>query len=155
MNTRILSALLVSTALVLAACGKKEAPAPAPAPAPEAQPAPAPEPVGVAVSAITTGSAIGADKKVTVASDTFGPKDTMYVSIDTTGTGTATLGSKWTYHKGTDVAVVNEETMTVDATGPATHEFHVSKPDGWPAGSYQVEVTLNGVSAGTKSLTVK
>jgi hypothetical protein len=27
--------------------------------------------------------------------------------------------------------------------GPATSEFHISKPDGWPVGTYQVDVTLD------------
>ena len=157
MQTRILWTLLISSALVLAACGKKEEPktAPAPAPAPSAAPAPAPAPAGVMISSVTAGSAIGADKKVTNATDTFAPTDTMYVSVDTSGSGTAKLDAKWTYHKGASVAVVKEESMTLDTTGPATHEFHVSKPDGWPAGTYEVEVMLDGKSAGLKKLTVK
>lgn len=157
METRILCAWLVSTALAIAACGKKEepAPAPTPAPAPSVESAPAPAPAGIAVSSVTAGSAIGADKKVTVATDSFAPTDTMYVSVNTTGSGTANLSAKWTYHKGGKVAVVQEDSMSVDSTGPATHEFHVSKPDGWPAGDYQVEVILDGQSAGTKKLTVK
>ena len=137
METRILSALLVSTVLVLAACGKKDEPksSPAPVPAPSATPAPAPAPAGIAVSSVTAGSAIGADKKVTVATDSFAPTDTMYVSVDTIGSGTANLNAKWTYRKGSNVAVVREDTMTIDASGPATHEFHVNKPDGWPVGT--------------------
>ena len=157
METRILCTLLVSTALVLGACGKKEEPkvAPAPAPAPSAEPAPAPMPAGVAVSSVTAGSAIGADKKVTVATDSFARTDTMYVSVDTTGSGTSTLAAKWTYRKGTEVAVVKEDSMTINATGPATNEFHVSKPDGWPAGDYQVEVLLNDQVVQTKRFAVK
>lgn len=157
METRILCTLLVSTALALAACGKKEepAPAPAPAPAPSVEPASTPAPAGIAVSSVAAGSAIGADKKVTVATDSFAPSDTIYVSVDTTGSGSAKLDAKWTYHKGGNVAVVKEDSMTIDSAGPATHEFHVSKPDGWPAGDYRVEVMLDGVSAGSKTLTVK
>ena len=157
METRILFTLLVSMGLALAACGKKDGPAPAPAPAPPpaVEPAPAPAPVGIAVSGVTVGSAIGADNQVTVATESFAPKDTMYVSVATSGSGTANLAAKWTYHKGGNVAVVKEDRMTVDTMGAATHEFHVSKPDGWPAGDYQVEVMLDGQSAGTKKLTVK
>ena len=157
METRLLCTLLVSTALVIAACGKKEEPktSPAPAPAPTADTAPAPAPAGVAVSSVTAGSAIGADKKVTVPTDSFARTDTMYVSIDTTGSGSANLAAKWTYRKGDKIAVVKEDSMTLDATGPATHEFHVSKPDGWPAGSYEVEVMLDGQPAGSQKLTVR
>lgn len=157
METRILCTLLVSAALALAACGKKEepAPAPAPAPAPSAGPAPAPAPAGIAVSSVTAGSEIGADKKVAVATDSFAPSDTMYVSVDTTGSGTAKLDAKWTYSKDGNVAVVKDDSMTINTSGPATHEFHVSKPDGWPAGNYEVDVLLDGRSVGSKKLTVK
>lgn len=157
METRILCTLLVSAALALAACGKKEepAPAPAPSPAPSAGPAPAPAPAGIAVSSVTAGSEIGADKKVAVATDSFAPSDTMYVSVDTTGSGTAKLDAKWTYSKDGNVAVVKDDSMTINTSGPATHEFHVSKPDGWPAGNYEVDVLLDGRSVGSKKLTVK
>jgi len=157
MENRILCTLIVSTALVLVACGKKEEPktSPTPAPAPSVQPAPAPAPAGVTVSSVTTGSAVSADNKLSVATETFAKTDTMYVSVDTTGSGTANLAAKWTYRKGDKVAVVKEDSMTVNTTGPATHEFHVSKPDGWPAGDYEVEVMLDGQSAGSKKLTVK
>lgn len=157
METRILCTLLISTALVISACGKKEEPkaVPAPAPAPSTVPVPAPAPAGIAVSSVTTGSAVGADKKVTAPAETFAPNDTMYVSVDTTGSGTATLSAKWTYRKGANVAVVKEDSMTIDASGPATNEFHVSKPDGWPAGDYEVDVMLDGKPAGSKKLTVK
>jgi len=155
MKTRILFTLLVSAALTLAACGKKEEPKTVTAPAPATVPAPAPAPAGIAVSSVTAGKAIGADKKVTAATDAFAKGDTMYVSVDTTGSGTAKLDAKWIYRKGDKVAVVKEDSMTINATGPATNEFHVSKPDGWPAGDYEVEVMLDGKPAGSKKLTVK
>jgi hypothetical protein len=79
----------------------------------------------------------------------------MYVSVDTTGTGTAKLDAKWTYRRGDKVAVVKEDSMTVNTYGPATNEFHVSKPDGWPAGDYEVQVMLDGKPVGSKHLTVK
>ena len=157
MKSRILFMLCVSAALALSGCGKKEEPktAPAPKPAPTTAPAPAPAPAPIAVSNVTAGKAIGGDKKVTAATDTFAKGDTMYVSVDTTGSGNAKLDAKWTYRKGDKVAVVKEDSMTINAYGPATNEFHVSKPDGWPAGEYQVEVMLDGKPAGTKKLTVK
>jgi len=157
MKPRILFTLFVSAALALAACGKKEEPKTAPTQAPTSAPAPssAPAPAGIAVSGVTAGKAIGADKKVTAPTEAFATGDTMYVSIDTTGSGTAKLDAKWTYRRGDKVAVVKEESMTINATGPATNEFHVSKPDGWPVGDYEVEVMLDGKPAGSKKLTVK
>jgi len=156
MHSKFAFALITSFAVALAACGRKEeAPKPAPAPAPAAAPAPAPAPAGVAVSAVSVGKAIGADKKVTAATDSFAKGDTFYASIDTTGTGTATLKAKWTYSRDGQTAVVKEDSMTVNATGPATHEFHVAKPDGWPTGEYEVAVSVDDKPAGTKKFSVK
>ncbi len=112
-------------------------------------------PAGVTSGAVSLGSAIGADKKVTTATDSFAKGDTFYVSVDTTGTGTAELKAKWTYQKDGQVAPVKEDTQTITPTGPATSEFHVGKPDGWPAGDYQVEVFLGDKLIATKKFTVK
>jgi hypothetical protein len=152
-----LVAVAAASVLALVACGKKEpAPAPAPAPTPVAPaPAPAPAPAGVAVSSVSLGKAVGADKKVTAASDTFAKGDTIYASVDTTGSGSATLAAKWVYTKDGKTVPVKEDTATISATGPATSEFHISKPDGWPVGTYQVDVTLDGKPAATKSFKVQ
>jgi hypothetical protein len=151
-STFRLFAVAAAALLALAACGKKEAPpAPPPPPAPVAAPAPA----GVALSAVTLGKAVGADKKVTAATEMFAKGDTIYASIDTTGTGTAQIVAKWSYMKNDKTVPVKEDTATINATGPATTEFHISKPDGWPAGDYQVEIVLDGKTAGAKSFKVQ
>lgn len=147
---------LAALALGFAGC-KKEVPPPpppAPAPAPKVEALP-PAPVGVSVGTITLGKAIGADKKVTAAADTFAKGDTIYAAVETTGTGNAKLQAKWTFHKGDKAADVSETMETVAATGPAVTSFKVSKPSGWPPGDYQVEIMLDGKSAGTKKFTVK
>jgi hypothetical protein len=154
-NFRIWIAI-AAAAVTIAACGKKEeAPKPAPAPAPTTAPAPAPAPAGVAVSSVTVGKAIGGDKKVSAATDTFAKGDTIYASVDTTGTGNATLKAKWTYTKDGKTAPVKDDSQTIAATGPATSEFHISKPDGWPTGDYVVEIFLDDKPAGTKKFAVK
>jgi hypothetical protein len=156
MNRKYLYVLLASAALALAACGKKEEPPkPAAAPAPPPAAAPAPAPAGVTAGMVSLGSAIGADKKVTTATESFAKGDTFYVSVDTTGAGTATIKTKWTYHKDGQVAVVKEDSQTINPSGPATSEFHISKPDGWPTGEYQVEVFLGDKSVGVKKFAVK
>ncbi len=154
--TRLTVGLIVATIVLgIAACGKEtpQQQKPAPSPPPPAQ-APA-APAGVTVGTINLGKAIGADKKVTAATDTFERNDTIYAVVETTGSGDATLKAKWTYHKGDQVAQVSEDTQTIKASGPATSEFHVSKPDGWPPGEYRVEIFVNDKSAGTKTFTVK
>jgi len=151
-------ALAAASVVALVACGKKEPPAPPPpppAPAPAPAPAPPPAPVGVTLSAVTLGKAVGADKKVTAASETFAKGDTIHASVDTTGAGSATLVARWTYSKDGKTVPVKEETLSITPTGPATSEFHISKPDGWPAGDYQVEVVVDGKTAASKSFKVQ
>ena len=149
---------LAALVLTLNACGKKEdAPKPQVAPVPTAAPASVPPPAvaGVTVGTITLGNAVGAGKKVSQASDSFGKKDTIYASVDTTGSGSATLKAKWTYRKGGQESLVKEDKQMITPTGPASNEFHISKPDGWPVGDYQVEIFVGDKPAQTKSFTVK
>ena len=141
--------------LGLNACGKKEEPRTIPPPTSAPAPVPSTTSAGVTVVTITLGNAVGADKKVTRAGDSFGAKDTIHASVESTGTGTATLKAKWTYRKNGQESLVKEDTQTISPTGSASSEFHVSKPDGWPAGDYQVEISVDGKSAGTKNFTVK
>ena len=155
MNNAIRIAAAALIAVGLAACKKDPPPAPPPPPAAPA-PAPAPAPAAVTVSSAQLGNAIGADKKVMAAGEAFAPKDTIYASVETAGSGTATLKSKWTYIAKDGKSVpVKEDTMQIQATGPAVNEFHVSKPDGWPAGNYQVEILLNDQVVQTKKYSVK
>lgn len=135
-----LAASLVPLLLVGAQACKKSEPPPPPPPV-TAAPTTLPPPVSVAV--VTLGNAIGPDKKVAVSVDTFGVKDTVFASVDTAGTGHAKLRAVWSYTKGSKVAQVDETTIEFDASGPATNEFHISKPSGWPKGDYKIEVYLN------------
>jgi hypothetical protein len=111
--------------------------------------------VGVTLAAVTLGKAVGADKKVSAPTEVFAKGDTIHASIDTTGAGSATLVAKWTYVKDGKTAAVKEDSATIAPTGPAATEFHISKPDGWPVGDYQVEILLDGKSVATKSFKVQ
>ncbi len=154
-----LAALLILTSL--AACKKSEPPAPAAeaTPAPAAAPAPAMS-TGAAAAPVTVvalgiGKAVGADKKVVAEMDTFAKADTIYAAVGTSGAGTAKLTAKWSYvaHSGAEKPV-SEDTQAIAPTADATTEFHISKPDGWPAGDYKVEILLDGKSVATKAFRV-
>ena len=154
MSKKCLYALSTLLLILLTACGssKEEQPAPTPEPAPAA---PAPSPAGISAGAISLGKAVGPDKKVSAPAEAFAKGDTIYASVETTGTGTATLKARWTYKKGDQTTVVSEDPpQTITPTGPATTEFHISKPGGWPAGQYQVEVFLDDKPIGVKPFTV-
>jgi hypothetical protein len=134
--------------LVLTLACAKEKPQPAPAPPP---PPPPPVAAAVTVSGVEIGTAIGADKRVTAQTEVFKPADTIYASVTTAGSAPrATLTARFTYQDG---QVVNESSQ--DVAGAGTTEFHISKPDGWPAGRYQVEIQLDGKSVATRSFEVR
>src|SRR2546425_9390658 len=129
-------ALPVMTTL---ACTKSEPPPPTPA----ASMAPTTTlPAPVSVSGVALGTAVGADKRVMAATESFGTKDTIYASVETAGTGHAKLRARWSFVKGDKTAKVDETTIEFDSAGPAVNEFHISKPSGWPKGDYKLEVFL-------------
>lgn len=146
--------VLFAAVLAVAACGKKDAPPPAPAPV-VAAPAPDLVNVPVAVKQVVLANQIGADKKAVAPATSFAPADTLYAVVETVGSGKASVKALWTFHKGEKVAQVNETVQELVLAGPATSEFHISKPGGWPAGDYQVEVFLNGASVGAQKFVVK
>jgi hypothetical protein len=156
MRKQIVIATLVVAGLAVG-CGKKEEPAPAPAPAPVVIEAPTavPTPAALAVGNVTLGNSVGADKKVATPAETFGVKDKVFASVETTGQGHAKLRALWSYMKGDKTAKVDETSLAVNAAGPAVHEFHVSKPSGWPKGDYKVEIFLNDAAAAGASKTFK
>ena len=106
----------------------------------------------VTVASVDLGSKVGADSRITAAGDSFAPKDSIYATVLTNGTGSAKLDAKWTYQDG---QVVHEDTKTINANGEEATSFMVSKPDGFPAGSYKLTVSLNGSQVASKDFTVK
>ena len=153
---RIATALLALTLLSGVACKKNEPPpAPPPAAEPAPPPPPPPAPPPVAVQTVTLGKTIGADKKVAAPAETFGVKDTIYASIETSGVGHAKVRALWTFVKGEKTAKVDESLLEFEATAPATNEFHISKPSGWPKGDYKVEIFLGDATAPVVTKTFK
>jgi len=147
-----LAAIVLPLLLSAAACKKSEPP-PTPEPA-----APAPTttlPAPVSVVSVSVGKEIGPDKRVTAPADTLGAKDTIYASVDTAGSGHAKVRALWTFVKGEKTAKVDETTIEFESSGPATNEFHVAKPSGWPKGDYRVEVFLNDSPAPAMTKTFK
>lgn len=149
-----LTVLAICVALAqLSACKRsEEAPAPKAAPQQAAPQRAAPTPRPFQVTRIDVGNAIDADKKVTAPSGTFKPGDTIYASIVSDGAAAnVSLSVRWTFQDG---RVINESTQNLAPAGPAVTEFHISKPDGWPAGKYKLEVTANGKLTGAVQFTV-
>jgi hypothetical protein len=91
------------------------------------------------VTDVALGRAIGSDNRVIEEVGDFAPRDTIYATVETEGTGSGTLAARWTFEDG---QVVDEESRSV--SGAQVTEFHVSHPDGWPAGHYEVIISLDG-----------
>jgi hypothetical protein len=108
---------------------------------------------GVRVTDVTLGRSVGGDKAITDRTDTFKPNDTIYASVATEGSApSATLRAKWSFETG---QLVDESTRTIAPNNKERTEFHISKPDGWPAGKYKLEVFLNDQATETKNFDVR
>ena len=156
-TTRLhLSTGFVLSAFILAACGGRGDDTGAAVDSPAAATTPAPATPSSAVTSIEIGKSIGSDKRVTDATTMFSPRDTMYVSVTTQNApANAMLTAKWTFQDGQVVDSLTQAVAAATATGGATiTEFHLTRPSGWPAGRYTVEVMLNGQSVGTREITV-
>lgn len=105
------------------------------------------------VTDVSLGRSIGSDKAISDRTVNFRPDDTIYASIATEGSAVSgTLRAKWTFEDG---QTLDESTRTLVPTGPERTEFHISKPGGWPAGKYRLEVFLNDQPASAKPFEVK
>ena len=148
MNARIIPALAVSALLMLSAgCGRRDADTGASGSSVAKEPTSA-----LSVKDIDLGNSVNPDKTVADHTGDFKPSETIYVSVETTGSGKGTLKARWTYQEG---QVVDETSQDLTTSGPANTEFHISKASGMPVGHYRVEISLNGAVAGSKEFEVK
>jgi hypothetical protein len=153
-----IAAVLVA-GIALAGCKKNDTadttattPPPAttePAPAPPMQET-APAPAGVTVTTVDLGNSVGADNRVTAPATSFAGTDTIHASVATAGAG-GDLTARWTFQDG---QVVDTQDKTIPAGAQVT-DFSISKPDGWPAGQYKLEVMNNGMVVQTREFDVK
>jgi hypothetical protein len=103
------------------------------------------------VATIQLGRSINTDNTVANHTTTFGPHDTVYVSVQMSGSGSATLGVRWTYMG----RVVGEPKKQVSFRGGGATEFHLQNAGGFPPGDYTVEIFLNDQSAGSRDFRVE
>ena len=99
---------------------------------------------------IQTGRALNADGSVASISTLFKPSETIYVSVQTTGSAPGTIGVKWVYQG----RVIDEPVKPVDYTGPASTQFQLQNSGGFPEGDYSVDIFINGEKVGTRAFKV-
>ena len=103
------------------------------------------------VTNIQTGRSLNSDNSVGTLATTFKPSDTIYVAVLTDGSGSATIGAKFS-HLG---RVVAEPEKKVSYRGAAATELHLDYAGGVPTGEYDIEVFFNGQPAGMRKVRVE
>ena len=99
---------------------------------------------------IQTGRSLNADQSIASITTLFKPSETIYVSVQTTGSAPGTIGVKWMYHG----RVIAEPVKPVDYAGPASTEFQLQNSGGFPEGDYSVDIFINGEKVGTRAFKV-
>ncbi len=88
---------------------------------------------------IDLGRSIDAEKQIQDKTRSFKPSDTIYVSVDTKGESAgAPITARFMFEDG---QLVHQEQAVIAPDGKEHTEFHISKPGGFPAGEYEVQVT--------------
>lgn len=142
-------------AIALGGCKKQDdselaAPPPTEPAVTTPEPAAPAMPATLTVTTVDLGNAVGADNRVSAPLSTFAPTDTIHASVATDGASPGDLTAKWTFEDG---QVVDTQTKAISA-GPQVTDFSISKPDGWPAGDYTLELLVNGMVVQTRELEV-
>jgi len=107
----------------------------------------------VTVTEIVLGRSIETSRRVGEPRESFAPGDTVYVSVVIEGSARrVALKARWTSQ---DSRVVSEATLDIAPSGTTVSEFHISRPEGLPPGPYQVEIFLDGASAGKRTFSVQ
>jgi len=103
------------------------------------------------VSGVMIGSRVDSIGRVTEPTFEFTPKETVYVSVGTSGnTGTTGLTAAWRYQSGEIV-----EQSTEQVRPGANTAFSLAKPKGLKPGTYKVVLFLGDDSVDTKVFAVK
>ena len=129
---------------------------PATTPAPAATmppPASTTRQTAVNVTSVSLGTEAGADRSIANPTTTFSADDQVVVSVQTDGAASnVEIGARLIYQDG---QVAGEERQALNTTGSETTNITFDNANSWPAGTYTVEVTVDGVRADSTSFTVQ
>ena len=104
----------------------------------------------LALSNIQTGRSLNQDGSIASISTQFKPNETIYVSVQTTGSAPGTIGVQWKYQG----RVIDEPTKQVDPSGPASTSFQLQNAARFPEGDYSVDIFINGQQVGSRNFRV-
>jgi hypothetical protein len=98
------------------------------------------------------GKAVYTDNNVTAPTESFGRKDTVFLSVVSDGFDPAVvLRARWYGPQG---ILVQEGSQTISSAGAKATAFHLDNHSGLAVGEYWVEVFVNETPAGKKKFEV-
>jgi hypothetical protein len=103
------------------------------------------------VTTIQLGKTLNPDNSVGTFTTSFGPRDTVYLSVLTGASGRGTISTTW-YYGSTQISEMKKD---VSYRGGAATEFRFHNTAGFPPGSYRVEVFLDGKSQGERTFKIE
>ena len=102
---------------------------------------------------IDIGRRAGADNEVDDEVDTFAPTDTIFASVNTSGTvREGAITSQWIFP---DSSTLEAQARPVTTDRDANLLFFLAKPEGLSPGKYAFRVLVDGKEVRTSELTVK
>lgn len=102
------------------------------------------------LSNIQVGRSLNQDGSVATISTLFKPNETIYVSVQTTGSAAGSISVKWKYQG----RVIDEPVKQIDPSGPASTSFQLQNSGGFPEGDYAVDILINGEQVGSRNFRV-
>ena len=106
--------------------------------------------------ALDVGTSLGPDGRVAAPSTRLASSDTIHAVLSTQGPAKLDLTARWTRPlEGGGRVVIDERTKTLSSDGPALTAFQITKPGGWPAGSYRVEISGSDSVLASKEFVVE
>lgn len=107
----------------------------------------------LSVISIDMGRGAGTDRKITDETDTFSASDTIYASVNTSGTvPDGAITGRWTFPDGSNIEQ-QAEPVTTDTDADLL--FFLTKPEGLPLGKYTFRVIVNGNEVRSEDVTVR
>ena len=103
------------------------------------------------ITTLQLGRSLNPDNSVATHTTRFKPDDTVYVSILSDDPGSGLVTVRWLLNG----QVVSEAKRDVSYTRAAATEFHLQNSGGFPAGSYRVDILINGQQAASREFRVE
>ncbi len=108
----------------------------------------------VDIEGLELGRTVGADGKIAEKMDEFRTNDTIVAVVETDDNESGKeLIARWTY--GDNDQLVEEQRQTVSVGTDARTAFRITKPTGWPIGTYHVRIMYNGKEVKSEEFKVK